>query len=76
MAVAQDSEVCDHPIGRVNLGEEEISEEPRRLLQAMLKKHRWIVELGSLGKALDYAHVIATGESTSACSHPYRIVPG
>ena len=40
----------------------------------MLKKYKWIVESGSLGKAPEYAHVIATGESTPVRSHPYRIV--
>ena len=74
--VAQDSEESDYPIGRVNLGEEDMIEEQRRLLQAMLKKHKWTVVSGSLGKAPEYVHVIATGESTPVHSHPYGIVPG
>ena len=76
VVVAQDSEGSDHPIGRVNLGEENVTEEQRRLLQAMLKKHKWTVVSGSLWKAPKYTHVIATGESTPVRSHPYRIVPG
>ena len=35
--VAQDSEGSDHPIGRVNLDEEEMTEEQRRLLQTIVK---------------------------------------
>ena len=65
VVVAQDSEGSNHPIGRVNLGEEEMTKEQRRLLQAMLKKHRWTIESGSLGKAPEYAHFIATGGSTT-----------
>ena len=37
---AQDSEGSDHPIGRVNLGEEEMTKEQKKLLQDMLKKHK------------------------------------
>ena len=76
VVVAQDSEGSDHPIVRVNFGEEEMTEEQWWLFQATLKKYRWTVESGSLGKAPEYAHVIATGESTPVHSHPYRIVPG
>ena len=42
----------------------------------MLKKHKWTVVSGSSGIYLEYAHFIATGESTCVHSHPYRIVPG
>ena len=73
MVVAQNSEGSEHSIGRVNLGEEEMIEEQQRgLLQAMLKKHKWTVESVSLRKALEYAHAIATGESTPMGSHPCR----
>ena len=50
VVVAQDSEGSDHPIGRVNLGEEYVTDEQRRLLQAMLKKHKWTVVSDSLGR--------------------------
>ena len=75
VAVAHDSRGSNHPIGRVNLDKEVMTEEQRRSLQAMLKKWKWTVESGILGKAPEYAHVIATGESTSKCFYPYRIVP-
>ena len=76
VVVAQDSEGSDHPIGRVNLGEEEITEEQKKLLQARLDNHKLTVESGSLGKALECAHSIAPDNSSPVRSYPYRIVPG
>ena len=53
-----------------------MTEEQKNLLQAKLDKHKLTVESGSLGKVLECALCIATGNSSPVRSYPYRIVPG
>ena len=74
VVVAQDSEGSDHPIGRMNLGEEEMTEEQKKLLQARLDKHKLTVESGSLGKVLEsgsLGKVLESGSLGKAleCAH-------